>query len=701
MMRYPLCYSLLTALCVGGFCDVASADVSSVVVTATREAATIGDLPAAIDAIDQATIESGRRQVNLSETLSQVPGVIASERQNYAQDLQLSVRGFGARASFGVRGVRLYADGIPGTMPDGQGQFSHFDLGSAGRIEVLRGPFSALYGNSSGGVLALFTADGLPDQTLGATVMAGSLGTQRYAIKAAGDTGSMNYVIDASHFQTQGVRDHSQAERNLFNSKVRFNLANEGKLTVVANLIATPFVQDPLGLTRDQWLSDATQAGAGAQTYNSRKALDQEQIGMSYSQPLAASTEWQATLYGGHRQTVQFQARPKSTEQRPTDPGGVIDLARGYGGLDVHITQHHTLAGGPLSLTAGVDYDRLDEARRGYLNFNEDNLGVRGELRRDQANKVYDLDEYVQAQWQPTQRWVALLGVRNSLVDISSNDHLLSGAAATSKVRYSATNPVAGLTFHVAPQVDLYGSYGRGFETPTLNDLAYRSTDGSLPGLNVSLQAARSNNAEVGIKAGDATLSSSLAVFQTKTHDELAVASNSSGRSVYQNIGETKRQGAEWSMSAVWSSQWSTHIAYTYLNAVTVTPYRTCVTLPCSPQTIPSGNQLAAVPKSALYAGLTWHTPTPNLAITTELINRSKIYVDDRNSDAAPGYWLFNTSATLHQTFTRWRLSESLRIDNVANRAYVGSVIVNESNQRYFEPAPGRVWSLMVNAQFH
>jgi len=699
MIRSFLRCTLLIGLLIGGFCQLASADVSTVVVTATREAATIGDLPAAIDAIDQATIESGRRQVNLSETLSQVPGVIASERQNYAQDLQLSVRGFGARASFGVRGVRLYADGIPGTMPDGQGQFSHFDLGSAGRLEVLRGPFSALYGNSSGGVLALFTADGLPGQTVGATVMAGSLGTQRYAIKAAGDTGSMNYVIDASHFQTQGVRDHSQAERNLFNSKVRFNLANEGKLTVVANVIATPFVQDPLGLTRDQWLSDATQAGAGAKTYNSRKALDQEQIGISYSQPLAASTEWQATLYGGHRQTVQFQARPKSTEQRPTDPGGVIDLARGYGGLDVHITQHHTLAGGPLSLTAGVDYDRLDEARRGYLNFNEDNLGVRGELRRDQANKVYDLDEYVQAQWQPTQRWLALLGVRNSLIDVSSNDHLLSGAAAASKVRYTATNPVAGLTFHVAPQVDLYGSYGRGFETPTLNDLAYRSTNGSLPGLNVGLQAAHSNNAEVGIKAGDAALSSNLAVFQTKTYNELAVASNSSGRSVYQNIGETRRQGAEWSMSAASSSHWSTHIAYTYLKAVTVTPYSTCVTLPCSPETIPSGNQLPAVPRNALYTGLTWHAP--NLAITTELINRSKIYVDDRNSDAAPGYWLFNTSATLRHAFARWQLSESLRIDNVANHAYVGSVIVNESNQRYFEPAPGRVWSLMVNAQFH
>jgi iron complex outermembrane receptor protein len=657
MIRHSTYNRLLVTLGMSSVCGIAHADISTVVITATREPATISDLPASIDAIDQATIETGRRQVNLSETLSQIPGVISSERQNYAQDLQLSVRGFGARSSFGVRGVRLYADGIPGTMPDGQGQFSQFDLGSAGRIEVLRGPFSALYGNSSGGVIALFTADGPLGQAVGATVMAGSFGTQRYAIKEAGDTGNLNYVVDASHFQTQGVRDHSQAERNLFNAKLRFNLPNEAKLVVVTNLIETPFVQDPLGLTHTQWLSDPTQAGTGAQSYNSRKALDQEQIGVTYSQPLTPATEWEASVYGGHRQTVQFQARPKSTEQKPTDPGGVIDLARGYGGLDVHVTHHQTLLGGPLSLTAGADYDHLDEARRGYLNFNDTDLGVRGELRRDQQNQVYDLDEYAEAQWQPSSQWLALIGVRNSLVEISSNDHLVIGAASASKVRFTAVNPVAGLTFHVAPQVELYGAFGRGFETPTLNDLAYRSTDGSAPGLNTGLQPAHSNNAELGIKAGDAALSSGLAVFQTKTHDELAVAANSSGRSVFQNIGETKRQGAEWSMSGVWSPHWSTRIAYTYLNAVTVTPYRTCVTLPCSPQTIPSGNQLPAIPKSAAYAGLTWQTREPNLAITTELINRAKIYVDDRNSDAAPGYWLLNTGATWHQAFSRWQLS--------------------------------------------
>jgi iron complex outermembrane receptor protein len=254
-------------------------ELATVVVTATRIAEDSRDLPISIDRIDAQTIRSGQLQVNLSESLMTVPGVSAQSRQNYAQDLQLSVRGFGARSSFGVRGVRLYSDGIPGTMPDGQGQFSQFDLGSADHIEVMRGPFSALYGNSSGGVIAIFTEDAKPGYLIGATTEYGTFNTQRYAMKTTGDDGLVNYVVDASHFQTDGYRVHSDAERNLFNAKASGTLSDTSKLTVVANAVQTPFVQDPLGLTRAQLAADPTQAGVNAIAYNTRKSLAQEQVG--------------------------------------------------------------------------------------------------------------------------------------------------------------------------------------------------------------------------------------------------------------------------------------------------------------------------------------------------------------------------------------------------------------------------------------
>src|SRR5882762_7772177 len=338
----------------------ASFELSTIVVTATRVAQSSADLPASIDRIDQQTIQSGQLQVNLSESLMTVPGVSARTRQNYAQDLQLSVRGFGARSSFGVRGLRLYSDGIPGTMPDGQGQFSQFDLGSADHIEVLRGPFSALYGNSSGGVIAIFTEDAKPGHSLDGRAEYGTFNTQRYAIKTEGDDGVINYVVDAAHFQTDGYRFHSNAERDNFNSKLRIATSDTSKLTLVANVVETPSVQDPLGLTRAQLAADRRQAGVGAVQFNTRKSLDQEQLGAVYDGKLSANDDLSAMLYTGHRATTQFQAIPQATQQNaPLYPGGVIDLDRAYWGIDAHMTDSRDLAGTPLQVVGGINYDDL------------------------------------------------------------------------------------------------------------------------------------------------------------------------------------------------------------------------------------------------------------------------------------------------------------------------------------------------------
>ncbi len=269
----------------------ANSEFSPIVVTAMRVPESSFDLPIAIDRIDRAQIHDGQPQVNLSESLIAVPGVSIQSRQNYAQDLQISVRGFGARSAFGVRGVRLYSDGIPGTMPDGQGQFSHFDLGSADHIEVLRGPFSALYGNSSGGVISVFTEDGPPGFRIGGAADYGTFATERYALKASGDHKGVNYVVDAAHFQTDGYRDHSSAERNNFNSKVRIDLGASSKLTLVGNAIQTPYTQDPLGLTRALMTADPTQAGPGAILYNTRKNLAQEQLGAIFDHTLSADDD--------------------------------------------------------------------------------------------------------------------------------------------------------------------------------------------------------------------------------------------------------------------------------------------------------------------------------------------------------------------------------------------------------------------------
>src|SRR6202050_3027296 len=409
--------ALMGALLLAGYGGSVQAEteasLSPIVVTATRVLESSFNIPASIDRVDRAAIEAGQLQVNISESLITVPGVSAESRQNYAQDEQLSLRGFGARSSFGVRGVRLYSDGIPGTMPDGQGQFSQFDLSSAGHIEVLRGPFSALYGNSSGGVIAIFTEDAKPGYLVGAAAEYGTFNTQRYDMKTTGDNGLVNYVIDASHFQTDGYRVHSDAERNLFNAKASTSLSDTSKLIVVANAVQTPFVQDPLGLTRAQVAADPTQAGVGAIAYNARRSLAQEHRGVVSAPKLGAADDLVASLYTGHRATTQFQAIPQATQQAaPLYPGGVIDLDRAYWGVDLHVSDQRNVGGTPLLLVAGVNYDDLAEARKGYLNYIGTELGVEGALRRDEANNVYDFDQYFQAQWDPADRGGLVAGVR-------------------------------------------------------------------------------------------------------------------------------------------------------------------------------------------------------------------------------------------------------------------------------------------------
>ncbi|RZI84743.1 MAG: TonB-dependent receptor, partial [Rubrivivax sp.] len=340
-----------------------------VVVTATRTAQSSFDLGASVDSVTGQTLRSAGPLVNLSEALTRVPGLSVLNRQNYAQDLQVSSRGFGARSTFGVRGVRLYADGIPATMPDGQGQTSSFDLGSAQRIEVLRGPMSALYGNASGGVIQVFTEDGPPRPEVSVGYAVSRNGFHRESVKLGGDTGQLNYVIDASHFETDGFRAHSAAQRDQLHAKLKWALADRSTVTVVGSYLNMPGVQDPLGLSKTELQASRQQATANAGVYDTRKDIANQQLGVVYDKPLYFG-ELRVMGYMGSRQARQFQSIPANTAQDAVrHPGGVIDLDRDFAGVDARLTWRTKLASKPFSLTGGLNLDQMDEHRRGFENF--------------------------------------------------------------------------------------------------------------------------------------------------------------------------------------------------------------------------------------------------------------------------------------------------------------------------------------------
>ena len=665
----------------------------AVTVTATRIERPGLEVPAALDRVGAEDIRFARPQVNLSESLGRVPGIVVQNRQNYAQDLQISSRGFGARAAFGIRGLRLVTDGIPASFPDGQGQVSHFDLGSAERIEVLRGPFSVLYGNASGGVIHVLTEDGARDPGAAAELSLASFGTRRGALKAGGSGAGSDWLVSASRFHTRGFRAHSAADRDQLNAKFAFGIGAASRLTLVANALDSPEVEDPLGLTRAQMNADPRQADPVAFTFNTRKSVRQAQLGAALEHRFAA---WRlhAAVFGGHRDVRQFLAIPLGTQSAPTHSGGVVDLDRDYGGGSLRLSGELALLGRPLALSFGGEVERMAERRKGFIN----NLGSLGALKRDEDDVVSSAGVYAQAEWRFAERWLALAGLRANRVSFRATDHFVAAPANlddSGRKSYRATTPVAGLLYRLTPAVSAYVNAGRGFETPTFAELANRLGGA---GFNFGLEASRSRHVEAGLKAHLAPgVRGEVAVFEIGTRNEIVVESNTGGRATFKNAGRTRRSGLELGLHAALPLGFEAALAWTRLEARYRETFSTVAGLPALPVTVPAGSFLPGVPRGTFYGELRWRHAPSGFSAALEVQHRGRVFVNDRNTEAADAYGIFGIAAAFVQAQGAWRFSEYLRIDNLGDKRYAGSVIVNEGNGRFYEPAPGR--TLLVGAQ--
>ena len=674
-------------LCTAGAASAAE-PVNTVVVTATRTSQSIFEAPAAIDAIDGATLGEHKLRVNLSESLGRVPGLVVQNRQNYAQDLQVSSRGFGARASFGVRGVRLIQDGIPLTMPDGQGQTGLFDLDGAARVEVLRGPFAALYGNSSGGVIQIVSDDQVEQGGLELSTTYGEDGFRRYGSQFAARLGAAQLSGNLSRFDTDGYREHSAARRDVANLRLRVAPDERSSFTAIANFLDQPDTQDPLGLTREQLEEDPSQAGRNALALNTRKSTRHVQGGASYERSLSDRNRIRVMGYYGDRDLTQFLANPSDAL---TGSGGVVDLARKFGGGAVQWDNEGELAGAPYELTLGVEYDRMKETRLGFVNVG----GVRGDLRRDEDDTVYSVNQYLIAQWRPIERWMFSGGVRHSQVRFEVDDDFIVGPNPddSGRLSYESTQPVIGLLFEATPSINLFASAGRAFETPTFSELAYRP-DGS-PGLNFELDAAISTNYEAGVKAfvGEKTrLTATL--FRSDTKDDIVTGPPPfPGRNTFVNAAKTRREGAELAAQYATSHGLDMGLAYTYTSA------RFEDFINFSGVDL-SGARLPGVPRQSLYADLSWRHARSGLFTGLEARWTDEVYVNDANSDFADSYSVLNLHAGLNRGLGDWDLNGFVRIDNVTDENYVGSVVVNGASDRFFEPAPGRTYYVGITAGF-
>ncbi|WP_218796474.1 TonB-dependent receptor PqqU [Klebsiella variicola] len=688
-------HAALPALLLPLIAAAQTADEQTMVVTAAPTTVSELDTPAAVSVVNGDEMRQAAPRVNLSESLGAIPGLQVQNRQNYAQDLQLSIRGFGSRATYGVRGLRIYVDGIPATMPDGQGQTSNIDIGSVDTIEVLRGPFSALYGNSSGGVINVTSQTGTQPPTVEASSYYGSFGTWHYGMKATGAVGDgshasdVDYTVSTNRFTTHGYRDHSGARKNLANARLGVRINDVSKLTLLLNSVDIK-ANDAGGLTADEWRDNPRQSPRGDQ-YNTRKNTRQTQAGLRYERQLSAQDDLSVMMYAGERETTQFQSIPRAPQLKPSHAGGVIDLTRHYQGIDTRLTHRGELLV-PVTLTAGLDYENMSERRKGYENFVMVNgapqYGEQGALRRNERNLMWNVDPYLQTQWQLTDKLSLDAGVRYSSVWFDSNDYYITPGNGddSGDASYHKWLPAGSLKYALTDAWNVYLSAGRGFETPTINELSYRSDNQS--GLNFGLKPSTNDTVEIGSKTrlGNGLLTAAL--FQTNTDNEIVVDSSSGGRTSYKNAGKTRRQGMELGLDQQFGESWRLKAAWTWLDAT----YRTnvCDDASCN------GNRIPGIARNMGYASFGYQ-PEQGWYAGSDIRYMSDIMANDENTAKAPSWTVVGLTTGYKWSYGRMDMDLFGRVDNLFDREYVGSVIVNESNGRYYEPAPGRNYGIGLN----
>ncbi|MBO3659476.1 TonB-dependent receptor [Acinetobacter haemolyticus] len=672
----------------------------TITVEATRMNTDYLHTPASVFRVDTSEQQQSA-QVNLTELVKGVPSLQLNNRENYAQDLQLSMRGFGARSTFGVRGIRLYVDGIPATMPDGQGQTSNIDLSSLSHLEVLTGPFSSLYGNSSGGTLLTTTKEGQGKDSIELNYTGGSHDKNRAGIILQGGAKNQNepsYIISSSYFDTNGYRQHSDADKVQNNAKLTWNLEDGSKVNWITNYVKIN-ANDPQGLTREQWRENPRQHVPFLKQFDVRKDIEQIQTGVTWSKPIDEQNELYMMGYWGNRQVTQYQSIPKSTQENLRHAGGVIDFERNYYGADFRWTGKELLPNTIVSL--GVALDAMDEDRKGYENFNlvngQPSYGVKGKLRRDEDNTLWNIDPYLQASWQFLPTWKLDTGVRYSNVHYKSKDHFIVGVNGddSGKTDYSKLLPSVALSWQVFPELLTYVSYAKGFETPTFTEMAYRP-DG-LGGFNFDLEASSSDTYEFGLKSQNMLGNFTLAVFQTKTKDDIVSAGAKDGRNTFRNADKTLREGVELTWNKALWHDLIANASYAYLDAT----FESDVPAIGSVSKIESGNLIPGIAKQRAYASLAWK-PKAGLYGGVDAQYSDKIYVNDINTEVAPSYTTISAYTGYVWNMNDWRVNTYARIDNMLDKNYIGSVIVNDGNGRFFEPADGRNWSagFSVTKQF-
>jgi len=635
-------------------------------VNAVRAERSLESLPSSISVVDQTTIQEGTLQITLDEPLQNIPGVFILNPFNFAQDTRIAIRGFGARADFGIRGIRLFVDGIPATTPDGQGEVDGLDLGSAERIEILRGPSSALYGTAAGGVILIETESGPPIPIAETRLTVGSYGFFQTQAKAGGQWDNLNALANLSYMEYDGYRNHSRTRGSRFNSKVEYEIKPNSELTLIANAIDLPQQDDPGGLTLAEAEDNPRQARERNLLFDSGEEVSQERIGAKWSYLFDESKELIIRGYYTHRDFAN---------RLPFENGGQVTFERHYPGAGFLFREEE----GDFRWRTGLDFDYQDDRRRNYDNV----AGVRGPLVLDQKERVSSLGIFLAPEVAISDTLTGSAALRYDRVHFDVQDEFSADGDDSGSETFHQWSPMVGINWGQSEALNLFANFTQSFETPTTTELD--NPDGG--GFNENLDPQIANSFEVGAKGSisgsPVPIRYELTLFTIDIEDSLVPfeEADTPGREFYRNAGSSQRTGVEAFAEAFLFPDFSVALSYTWSD-FRYDSYE-------ADGEEFSGNEIPGIPENFGSIVLQYRKPS---GFFVRWITRvvGSFYADDGNTTRIDSYTTSDLRLGMDQPFGNWTVSPFIGINNIFDESYYGNIRINAFGGRYYEPAPER-----------
>jgi iron complex outermembrane recepter protein len=629
----------------------------------------------------QKNFKPGLTEAN--DILAGLPGLQIDSRSNFAQDTRISLRGFGARSAFGIRGIDLLVDAVPVSTPDGQGQLSSVQLNRIQQVQVISGPVAALYGNSPGGVIALQTQ--VPEKSaLDLQFSQSDQSQQNALINAQWRKDNLAIASQINRYESDTDRPHSAAEREQASVAVYYTANNDWDWIIKHDLSRDPLLEDPLGLTPQQFEQDPFQENSAAIAFDTRKQIDNQQTSISLRKT-NNNTRWQLGIWQNERDITQYLGFDGDAL---TSAGGVVDLHRKVAGVNATLTQDFFWFNREWQLSIGSELTQMQDDRQGFVN----NFGVAGDLRRDEKGKVNNQDFYGLIRFQPTDNINTFAGLRYSQLDFSvddffihrNNDGVIINPDDSGDKVFSENAFAAGIEYHFAQDWNLFASLGDGYETPTLTEMAYKT---NTTGLNTDLNSSKNQQIEWGFNFSSEDWLWKISQFTINTENEIIVDQSVNGRTSFRNAQQTQRQGIELFNRYQFNDYWQANLSLQYLEAEFT-------------QGQWNHHQLPGLAKKVYQADVSY-SPFANDHFTINLssVYRDQVAAADNNLIFAPSWQVWDLSL---QGKTFWKnLDWWFRVNNLTDETYVGSVIVNQTNGRSFEPGLGRNFWLGFDLKFH